>query len=232
VKNSQGMSITLRNCRFSLALSLLLVLLGGIAFADSNSSFDLPGPKIEVRVTRGGETLPISQVPNLQPGDRLWVHPDLPASESIHYLLIVAFLRGSTNPPPEKWFFKAETWNKRVREEGIVITVPDEEQQVLLLLAPQTGGDFSTLRGAVRGKPGSFVRASQDLNQAQLDRSRLDKYLAAVEEISASDPARLAERSILLARSLNIKLDKGLFRQTDRAAGAVPDAKYRSTCAG
>jgi len=91
--------------------------------------------------------------------------------------MIPVFLRGSTNPPPDAWFTKTETWNKRVREEGIVITVPQGAQQALIFLAPETGGDFSTLRAAVRGKPGAFVRASQDLNQASLDRTRLDKYL-------------------------------------------------------
>ena len=44
----------------------------------------------------------------------------------------------------------------------------------------------------MQGKPGAFVRASQDLNQASLDRSRLDKYLNAVREMSGSDATRLA----------------------------------------
>jgi hypothetical protein len=60
----------------------------------------------------------------------------------VHYLLIVAFLRGSTNPPPEQWFTKAETWNKRVRQEGIVVTAPEGAEQALLFLAPETGGDL------------------------------------------------------------------------------------------
>ena len=50
---------------------------------------------------------------------------------------------------------------------------------MLLFLAPETSGDFRTVVGAVRGRPGAFVRASQDLNQATLDRSRLDAHLAA-----------------------------------------------------
>ncbi len=32
-----------------------------------------------------------------------------------------------------------------------------------MFLAPETGGDFKTLKSAVRGRPGAFVRASQDL---------------------------------------------------------------------
>ena len=183
-----------------------------LLWADT-AAFDLSGPRIEVRVTRAGKTLTISRVPNLQAGDRLWIHPDIPDTESVRFLMIPVFLRGSTNPPPENWFTKVETWNKRVREEGIVITVPSGAQQTLIFLAPQTGGDFGTLRSAVRGKPGAFVRASQDLNQASLDRSRLDRYLNAVREISNGDANSLHERSVLLARSLNIKLDNDCFQR-------------------
>lgn len=164
-------------------------------------------------MTRAGKTLPISQVPNLQAGDRIWIHPDMPDGESVRFLMITAFLRGSTNPPPENWFTKVETWNKRVREEGVVITVPTGAQQALIFLAPQTGGDFGTLRSAVQGKPGAFVRASQDLNQASLDRSRLDKYLSAVKDMSGEQASVLHDRSVLLARSLNIKLDNECFQK-------------------
>jgi hypothetical protein len=188
----------------------LIVISGSLLWADT-AAFDLAGPRIEVKVTRAGKTLPISKVPNLKAGDRLWIHPDLPDGQSVRFLMISVFLRGSTNPPPEDWFTKTETWNKHVREEGIVITVPPGAQQALIFLAPQTGGDFSTLRAAVRGKPGAFVRASQDLNQASLDRSRLDKYLNAVREMSNSDAGALHDRSVLLARSLNIKLDNDCF---------------------
>lgn len=191
-------------------LVLGLFTLANFAYAGT-AAFDLSGPGMDVKVTRAGKTLPISRVPNLQPGDRLWLYPDLPASQSVHYLLVAAFLRGSTNPPPDEWFKKAETWTRQVSEEGIVITVPPDAQQTLLFLAPDTNGGFSTLRSAVRGKPGSFVRASQDLVQASLDRSRLDKYLSEIQRTSDNDPAELHDRSILLARSLNIKLDQQCF---------------------
>ena len=177
------------------------------------AAFDLAGPRIEVKVTRAGKTLPISRVPNLRAGDRLWIHPDMPEGESVRFLMIPAFLRGSTNPPPENWFTRVETWNKHVREEGVVITVPPGAQQAMIFLAPQTGGDFGTLRSAVRGKPGAFVRASQDLNQASLDRSRLDKYLSAVKEMSGGEASVLHDRSVLLARSLNLKLDNECFQK-------------------
>src|SRR5215472_1991489 len=177
--------------------------------------FDLPGPSLEVRVSRDGKQLPIAQVPNLQEGDRLWLHPDFPESQSARYLLIAAFLRGSTNPPPENWFTKIETWNKHVREEGVVVTVPPGAEQALLFLAPETGGDFATLRTAVRGKPGAFVRAIQDLNRASLDRSRLDLYLTTVRHVSETDPSQLKEISTLLARSLNIKVDNDCFKKPE-----------------
>ena len=202
-----------------------LLLLVCYAMADG-PAFDLPGPRIQVKVTRAGKTLPISEVPNLQSGDRLWLHPEVPVTQSAHYLLIVAFLRGSTNPPPEQWFVKAETWNREVSREGIVVTVPEGAQQALLFLAPETGGDFSTLRSAVRGKPGAFVRASQDLNQAALDRSRLDTYLAAVKETSDTDPKELHERSLILARSLMIKLDEKCF---DKATEEQAPCLMRNT---
>lgn len=215
-----------RRAKFSLNVLIrlidkyhVLVSLGAIAAfvlttisapADT-AAFDLPGPRIEVKVTRAGKILPIAEVPNLQVGDRLWIHPEFPPGESVHYLLVAAFLRGSTNPPPEQWFAKALTWNKQVRKEGMSVTVPEKAEQALLFLAPETGGDFGTLRSAVRGRPGAFVRASQDLNQAALDRSRLDAYLAGIRALSDADPKLLQERSTILAKSLKIKLDNDCF---------------------
>lgn len=193
-------------------IAFLFLLLPSVGYADT-AAFDLPGPRVEVRVNRGGKELPIGDVPNLQVGDRLWVHPDLPESQSAHYLLIVAFLRGSTNPPPETWFTRIETWNKKVRQEGVMVTVPKGAEQALMFLAPETGGDYGTLRQNVRGKPGAFVRSSQDLDRAALDRTRLDAYLNSVKYASDSDPDSLKERSTLLARSLNIKLDSDCFKK-------------------
>lgn len=166
---------------------------------------------------RAGVTLPIAEVPNLHAGDRLWVHPDLPDSQSVHYLMVVVFLRGTTNPPPESWFTRAETWAKPVHEEGIFVTVPVDAEQAVVLLAPETGGAYSTLRAAVRGKPGAFVRATQDLQQLSLDRLRLEAYLDAVRSTSSTDPEQLKTRTTLLARSLNIKLDQQCFdKPTDQ----------------
>ena len=172
--------------------------------------FDLAGPALEVTVTRSGQTLPIAQVPNLAEGDRLSVRADLPTTQSADYLLVVAFLRGSTNPPPEKWFFSCKTWKKKDKcnREGLKLDVPAGAQQVILFLAPSTGGDFDTLVSAVRGRPGAFVRAAQDLNQAALDRARLQRYLNTVQALDQTNPASLKTVAPLLARSLAIRVDE------------------------
>src|SRR6202048_1194702 len=87
-----------------LSSALLALLSLAMPARADDAAFDLIGPRVEMKVTRGGKPLPISKVPNLQPGDRLWIHPDFPDDQSARYLLVVAFLRGSTNPPPENWF--------------------------------------------------------------------------------------------------------------------------------
>ncbi len=186
---------------------ILAILLAAVAKADP-APFDLAGPTLDVKITRGAATLPASQVPNLAVGDRVWIKADLPATQSAHYLLVAAFLSGSTNPPPESWFFPCKTWTGNCARDGLSVTVPEGAQQVLVFLAPATGGDFKTLVSAVRGRPGAFVRTSQDLNQAALDRSRLERYLAAIRAISNADSSKLGEAAPLLSRSLAIKVDE------------------------
>jgi hypothetical protein len=185
-----------------LALGLARAALAGPA------PFDLAGPVLDVKITRGSTTLPASQVPNLAAGDKIWLKADLPKNQSAHYLLVAAFLRGSTNPPPESWFFPCRTWKDKCGNDGLDIVVPDGAQQVLVFLAPQTGGDFKTLLSAVRGRPGAFVRTSQDLNQAALDRSRLERYLETIRSLNGADPTKIAQVAPLLARSLAIKVDE------------------------
>jgi len=191
----------------SVLAATALALANAIAAHADPAPFDLAGPTLDVKVTRGAQTLPISQVPNLATGDRLAIKADFPATQSAHYLLVAAFLRGATNPPPKDWFFNCETWTSKCAR-GLNITVPQEAQQVLLFLAPETGGDFRTLMSSVRGRPGAFVRTSQDLNQAALDRSRLEKYLVSVRALNGADPAKLKVAAPLLARSLAIKVDE------------------------
>ncbi len=194
---------------FSLLLSFGLLR----AQAQATARFDLVGPKIDVRVTRNSITLPIAQVPTLLPGDRLWIHPDLPPTQSVKYLLIVTFLRGTTNPPPPEWFTRVETWDHRVRAEGVFVSVPAEAQQALIFMAPETGGDFSTLRSAVQGRPGSFVRASQDLIEAGFEEARIEKYIADIRRVPPADPADLQKHSDLLARTLALKPNADCFKR-------------------
>ena len=192
-------------------LLAFFICIASVEVLAAESAFDLQGPKLDVHVKRGSFTLPIGEVPNLLPGDRLWIHPDLPESQSMHFVLIVAFLRGATNPPPVEWFTRVETWNSNIREEGVFVTVPEEAQQALIFLAPETGGDFSTLRKTVRDRPGSFVRSVQDLQAASYDRMRLDVYLQEVKESSQTDPESLKQHAALAARSLGIRLDQQCF---------------------
>jgi len=208
----------MRDMRRCLQLVLLLSLASAGVCADG-PAFDLSGPKVDLHVKRGNVTLPIGEVPNLLPGDRLWIHPDFPVSQTTHYVLIVVFLRGSTNQPPPEWFTRVETWSRQAHDEGVFVTVPEEAQQALLFLAPETGGDFSTLRKAVSNRPGAFVRAAQDLQAASLDRMRLDAYLDEVKMTSQTDPKLLKERAELAARTLGIRLDQQCFdKPTDQQA--------------
>ncbi len=188
-----------------------VLMLAQLALGNSSADaapFDLVGPTLEVEVTRGGLTLPAAQVPNLAIGDRVWVKADISPGESAHYLMVAAFLRGATNPPPEEWFFGCETWTRRCAKEGLTLTVPQGAEQLVVFLAPQTGGAFRTLIDAVRGRPGVFVRTSQDLNQAALDHARLDAYLAIIRHLGEVNPSQLKEAAPLLSRSLAIKVDE------------------------
>jgi hypothetical protein len=198
----------MRRC---LLFLLYLSFVSSLLRADGAPPFDLSGPKVDLHVKRGNVTLPISEVPNLLPGDRLWIHPDLPESQATHFVLVVAFLRGSTNPPPPEWFTRVETWTRDARDEGVFVTVPAEAQQALLFLAPETGGDFNTLRAAVRGRPGSFVRAAQDLQAASWERMRLEAYLSDIKITSRYNPTQLKTSTEMAARSLGIKVNEGCF---------------------
>ena len=76
--------------------------------------FDLAGPTLEVKITRGAKTLSAAEVPNLVAGDRVWIKADLPVTQSAHYLMVAAFLSGSTNPPPENWFFPLQDVDRKM----------------------------------------------------------------------------------------------------------------------
>ena len=183
-----------------------------VALHADNARFDLVGPKIDIRVTRGGTTLPIAEVPNLQPGDKIWVKADLPSTQSNHLLLIVAFLRGTTNEPPDTWFTEIDTWEKKTIE-GTTIIVPNEAEQAVLFVAPETGGDFKTLRSAVKGRPGLFIRADSDLNEASFELQRIERYLDAMKTVPQDDQKAIQDHSAKLAATLALKPNADCFKQ-------------------
>jgi hypothetical protein len=192
-----------------LAVWLTAILAAAPALAQK-APFDLAGPTLEVTVTRAGAMLPVTRTPGLAPGDTLHIRVDLPPAEGARYLLMAAFLRGATDPPPKSWFFAAPTWTARGRD-GLDVVVPKGAQQAIVFLAPHTGGDAATLTGAVRARPGAFVRAAQDLDQLHLDRARLQAFLDGVRETERAHPDRLEPTSARLARSLGIKVEQACF---------------------
>src|SRR5260370_38978799 len=91
------------------ACLLLLILVAVTAAAGPPAPFDLAGPVFDVKISRGGSTLPAREVPNLAAAGRIWLQADLPPSQSAHYLMGAAFLRCATNPHPENWSFDFKT---------------------------------------------------------------------------------------------------------------------------
>lgn len=189
-------------------IAAIAALLISVAVRADPAPFDLAGPTIKIRVTRGTDTVSIARIPNLAPDDRVWIKAVFADDQGAHYILVAAFLRGSTEPPPAAWFSRCNTWAGKCARDGLTVTVPKEARQFLIFLAPETGGDFKTLVNAVRGRPGTFVRTSQELNQAALEHARLEAYLEAVRKLGAADPAGLKEAAPLLSRSLAIKVDE------------------------
>lgn len=192
------------------AAALALAGVAAAAHADA-APFDLTGPEISVSVTHDGLTLPIDWVPNLAAGDRVSVKLVLPKDQSVRYRLIAAFLRGATDKPPKSWFFDAKTWEKNGN--NLSLTVPAGAGQLVLFVMPDDHGDVGAVIDAVRRQPGTFVRATQELNQASLDRARLDTFLATMRHLESEDPGRIADASKDLTRSLAIKLKQECLQQ-------------------
>jgi hypothetical protein len=193
-------------------LIIILVIGSAMTLRADDARFDLHGPSIDVRVTRGSVTLPIMQVPNLMPNDRLQVKLDLSANQSNHLLLIVAFLRTSTNEPPDDWFTKIETWTLPPSQMTTVV-VPEGATHALLFIAPETGGDFKTLRSAVKGNPGLFIRANISLNKASFEQQRIERYLKGMQAVALEDAKTIATRSARLSTSLALKPNAACFKQ-------------------
>lgn len=192
-----------RLCILALATCMASV----AASAADPAPFDLPGPELLVTVSRAGRTLPIGQVPALASGDVVRIEANLPEDQSIRYRLVSAFLRGVTNPPPKNWISSAETWQSKDRKRVLKLTVPDHARQLVLFMVPDTGGDLSTISDAIRGRPGEFVRVTQDINKASLDRSRLNAFILGIRSQENSHPEHLRTVAPILSSSLAVKLN-------------------------
>lgn len=190
------------------ALMLPLMAMSPPAHAADPAPFDLPGPNLRINVTRGKTTLPIAQVPSLATGDELSIKADLPDDQTVRFILLSAFLHGATNPPPKAWIRAAETWKPKESDNSLSLTIPKGARQLVLFMVPDTGGAADAISGAVRGRPGEFVRATQDLNQASLDRSRLNAFMRAVRNEGSMHPQYLSTVAPTLAQSLSIKLNE------------------------
>jgi hypothetical protein len=192
---------------------LCLVFLGSTVIGKADDArFDLDGPRIDVFITRGPTTLPIARVPNLLPNDVLQIKADLPGTQSNHLLLIVAFLRSTTNEPPDNWFTKIETWKPQPAD-GTAITVPEGAQRAIMFVAPETGGDFNTLRNAVKLNPGVFLRAAAALDKASLEQQRIQRYLAGMQAVALQDEKMIKLRSQRLATALALTPNASCFAQ-------------------
>ncbi len=185
-----------------------LVLLGLAAPAlpahAASSSFDLVGPRLVVTVTHGGVSLPLERVPNLAEGDRIAITIDLLPGSHERYRLVAGFLRGPVDRPPDDWFHEARSW--KPKDATLSLVVPKGAGQLAVFITPETGGSAKAIVGTIRKQPGAFVRAVQELNQASLDRARLDTFLAALQSAERENPESVAAVSPILTRSLAIKL--------------------------
>lgn len=197
-----------RRLKFLAPLALLTV---AIPARPASSSFDLIGPRLAVTVTHDGVTLPLQQVPNLSEGDRISVKFDRPPGNGERYRIVAAFLRGAVVRPGKDWFAEAESWKPRSAE--LSLTVPKDAQQLALLIAPEQGGSASAIIDTIRKQPGAFVRAVLELNQASLDRARLDTFLREIQRAGQRNSATLATVSPTLTHSLSIKLKTECLQQ-------------------
>ena len=82
-RKDTGRSAIRKSQLCSMGVLVAALMAAGIARAET-VAFDLSGPRVAMKVTRSGKSLPISEVPNLQAGDRLWIQPELPADQSVH----------------------------------------------------------------------------------------------------------------------------------------------------
>src|SRR3546814_823356 len=108
--------------------------------------------------------------------------------------------------------------SRKDKDKTLWLQVPEGAKQLVLFFVPETGGASDAISDTVRGRPGEFVRAIQALNQASLDRSRLDEFMGAIQAPANTHPEYLRTLAPTLARSLSMKLNErclasGIARQ-------------------
>ena len=204
----QGMAV-LRIATPPVTLCLRVLLMLGLLAPPlpahaASSSFDLVGPRLVVTVTHDGVALPLERVPNLAEGDRIAITLDLLPGSHERYRLVAGFLRGSVDRPPDDWFHEAQSW--KPKDATLSLVVPKGAAQLALFIAPESAGSAKAITGTIRKQPGAFVRAVQELNQASLDRARLDTFLGALQTAERKNAESVATVSPILTRSLAIKL--------------------------
>lgn len=177
----------------------------------ASSTFDLVGPKVSVTVTHGGVTLPLEAVPNLSEGDTVSIKLDLPPGQTDGFRIVAGFLRGAIDRPSKDWFHESRSGKGKGAD--FSLTVPQGAQQMALLVIPESGGGANAVISTVRKRPGAFVRAVQELNQATLDRARLDAFLRETLKAERESPGSVAAASQALTRSLAIKLKAECLQQ-------------------
>ena len=111
--------------------------------------------------------------------------PQPTCEQSVHYILVAAFLRGVTNSPPQPGSPKRKHGTGRCGRK--VSFSPFQKAHSCFYFSWLPKPAEISARCAQRfwehpghSTPGAFVRASQDLNRASLARSRLDGYLTPV----------------------------------------------------
>lgn len=214
----------LRRLRSGGSLALALALAHAVPANADAARFELVGPDLAVTVTRGTQTLPLSQVPSLAEGDKVDIAAVPGQNQGAHLMVVSAFLRGATNPPPREWMGVARTWKDKPRDKALSLTVPKGARQMVVLIVPDTNGAEGTLVDAVRGKPGEFVRASQDLNQVSLDHARLEAFMAGIRGDGEAHPDQLRRLAPVLAKSLSIKLNEDcLSKVVEQQASCLLD---------
>ncbi len=197
--------------QLGLAAAPLVALAAPVAASAASSSFDLAGPNVVVSVRHGTVTLPLEAVPNLVEGDVVSIKLDLPPEQTEGFRIVAGFLRGAIDRPAKDWFHEAHS--RKGKSADFSLTVPKGAQQMALLVIPESGGGANAVISTVRKRPGAFVRAVQELNQATLDRARLDAFLRETLKAERQNPESVSAASQVLTRSLAIKLKAECLQQ-------------------